>query len=120
MIHHPPVASWLYHRRHRLQPNYAERFRDLIRHNPQVAAVLSGHLHMPKVHVADGTAYLTAPGLIGPISAFRVLEFSDSHITYTWHPVAPLRAAWQLALLGYKSDREGQLPLAKQVVNCGV
>lgn len=120
MIHHPPVASWLYHRHHRLQPAYAQRLRALIRQHPQVAAVLSGHLHMPKVHAADGTAYLTAPGLIGPVSAFRVLEFAETQLRYTWQPVAPLRAAWQVTMLGYKSDREGCITLPKQIVNCSV
>jgi Icc protein len=79
LIHQPPFISptqmdAVVFRNYQLQKQAAAALHALLAGHGRVVAVLSGHLHVPKVHVRDGIPYLTAPPLVGPVSALRLFE----------------------------------------------
>ncbi|MEO0854482.1 MAG: metallophosphoesterase, partial [Cyanobacteria bacterium J06648_11] len=126
LIHQPPLASAFY-RNHRILPSHAQPLCRILNTHAHVAAVLSGHLHFPKAIARHGTAYLTAPPLIGPVSAFRTIEIAavDSpaaiarpvcgQLTYDWHPVRLSESGptplWHAFAMGRRKDRQGTMPV---------
>ncbi|MDX2270512.1 MAG: metallophosphoesterase [Cyanobacteriota bacterium] len=117
LIHQPPLAPLLY-RKYRVLPDIALSLRRLLESHGGVAAVLSGHLHVPKVTLHHHIPYLVAPALIGPVSAFRVIELALASggdygwLRYHWHPVQALSASpqplWHGLVMGKPWDRRGE------------
>jgi 3',5'-cyclic AMP phosphodiesterase CpdA len=125
LIHQPPVAS-VFFRKYRVLPEQAAPLCRLLELHGQVIAVLSGHLHVPKVYVRRRIPYLVAPPLVGPVSAFRLfeLEFSahkpQAILRYHWHKVhltasEPPSPLWHGLVMGHPWDRHGELSLPIQL-----
>jgi 3',5'-cyclic AMP phosphodiesterase CpdA len=130
-IHQPPLASVLF-RDYRLLPHYSRQLRRVLHSHPHVVAVLSGHLHTPKVYTRRHTTYLTAPPLVGPVSAFRLFELKVlperavrlperwGVLRYDWYrvqlPEQEVKPLWHAIAMGRRSDRWGQtlVPLPPQ------
>ncbi|GAB4215262.1 MAG: phosphodiesterase [Synechococcales cyanobacterium] len=120
LVHHPPFVTaisrpWspFLFREYRILPAMARQLHDTLRRHPRIATVLSGHWHLPQLYQQHGIPYLTAPGLVGPIPAFRVfdLDLEDGTLRYTWHTVrsatprpVPL---WAPLACGRPWDRQG-------------
>lgn len=126
LIHQPPIASMVF-RKYRIVPAQAKQLCRVLASHDHVAAVLSGHLHVPKVSARNSTAFMTAPPLIGPVSAFRTIELAAvappsltsrpawGKLTYHWHHVslddAQPTPLWHAFVMGTLSDRQGILPV---------
>lgn len=124
-IHQPPLASVLF-RNHRMLPDSARQLRAMLKTHRYVAAVLSGHLHTPKVYARRNTAFLTAPPLVGPFCAFRVIDLEApissapdrqwGQLHYRWHPLqlanGKPKLMWRALARGRSPDREGSIPIA--------
>ncbi|MEM9511484.1 MAG: metallophosphoesterase [Cyanobacteria bacterium P01_E01_bin.48] len=122
LIHQPPIAS-VFFRKYRILPAQAKQLCRVLASHSHVAAVLSGHLHVPKMYARHSTAFLTAPPLIGPVSAFRTIEIAAvaspapssrpawGQLIYRWHRVRLDEAAptplWHAFAMGTRSDRQG-------------
>ncbi len=122
LIHQPPLAP-VFFRKYRVKPEQATAFHQLLTDHGHVAAVLSGHLHVPQVYSRAEIPYLVAPALVGPVSAFRVFElgqipssanlgWSQGILRYHWHRVPtsleqpdPLWRGW---VMGRAMDRHGE------------
>ncbi len=122
LIHQPPFISptqmdAVLFRKYRLRSEQASALHTLLANHGRVVAVLSGHLHVPKVYVRDGIPYLTAPPLVGPVSALRVFELDVNPrrgiLRYHWvHlPEPGPRPLWHGLVMGIRRDRWGQIPL---------
>ncbi len=117
LIHQPPVAPSPLFRNYRICSQVAADLRGLLQSHGYIAAVLSGHLHVPKVYVRHQIPYLVAPPLVGPVSAFRVFElepFSSLDygvLRYHWHHVnsrqSQVRPLWHGVVMGHYWDRHG-------------
>ncbi len=123
LIHQPPLASVLF-RKYRVIPEEAAALRKLLHQHPQVAVVLSGHLHIPILYTHHRLPYLVAPPLVGPVSAFRVFELdppaltcrqSQGNLRYHWHHLpqgtSDPRPLWHGMFMGRPQDRHGELRL---------
>ncbi len=123
LIHQPPVAS-VFFRKYRVVPEEAATLRRLLRQHPQVAVVLSGHLHIPILYTDHRLPYLIAPPLVGPVSAFRVFDLdpptlaqrsTQAHLRYHWHHLpqgtTDPRPLWHGMFMGRPQDRHGELGL---------
>ncbi len=122
LIHQPPFISpaqmdAVLFRNYRLRSEQAAALHTLLADHGRVVAVLSGHLHVPKVYVRDGIPYLTAPPLVGPVSALRVFELEVNPrrgvLRYHWVrlPEPDPSPLWHGLVMGIRRDRWGQIPL---------
>ncbi|MFS8901946.1 metallophosphoesterase [Synechococcus sp. H60.2] len=122
LIHQPPFIAptqvdAVVFRNYRLHREPAAALHALLASHGRVVAVLSGHLHVPKVQVRDGIPYLTAPPLVGPVSALRLFEVDLNPrrgiLRYHWvYPLDPgPRPLWHGLVMGTRRDRWGQIPL---------
>ena len=125
VIHQPPLASVLF-RKHRVLPAFSRQFCKVLEKHRYVAAVLSGHLHTPKRYRRGNTAFLTAPPLVGPVSAFRTIELEApissapdrqwGTLKYDWRPVrlpgANPKLMWKAIARGRSKDRAGEVKIA--------
>lgn len=116
-LHHPPVAP-AYFREFRLHPEDGRQFAQLVAASPNVAAVLSGHLHVPRRWSYGRRPYFSAPSLGGPPNAFRHfrLELAGRavRLRYDWLPVAVgemRRPLWYPLAAGGLRDRRGRFRL---------
>lgn len=123
-LHHPPVAP-AYFRDFRLNPLDGSQFAELMAAAPNVVAVLSGHLHVPRRWSYRKRPYFSAPSLGGPPNAFRHFQLEltarSARLRYDWIPVVPeskRRPLWYPLTVGSRRDRRGryrlQLPLLTQ------
>jgi 3',5'-cyclic AMP phosphodiesterase CpdA len=89
-MHHPAVIN-----RKKLHPNKefllsnSAEFLKLVKNNPQVKLVLSGHHHIKSVAKINGTLFVTSPSVVTYPNYFEVLtifpdrvEFRDQKIPY--------------------------------------
>ncbi len=122
LIHQPPFTSAtqmdsVLFRKYRLLTEQALALHNILASHGRVVAVLSGHLHVPKVYVRDGIPYMTAPPLVGPISALRVFELDVNPrrgvLRYQWVNLLELDPSplWHGLVMGIRRDRWGQIPL---------
>ncbi|MEN9224845.1 MAG: metallophosphoesterase [Thermostichus sp. HHBFW_bins_43] len=122
LIHQPPFTSStqmdsLLFRKYRLLTEQALTLHSILASHGRVVAVLSGHLHVPKVYVRDGIPYMTAPPLVGPISALRIFELDVNPrrgvLRYQWVNLLELDPSplWHGLVMGIRRDRWGQIPL---------
>jgi len=122
LIHQPPFIAptqmdAVLFRKYRLLSEPASALHALLARHGRVVAVLSGHLHVPKVYVRDGIPYLTAPPLVGPVSALRVFELEVNPrrgvLRYHWVKLPALDPSplWHGLVMGIRRDRWGQIPL---------
>lgn len=122
LIHQPPFTSArqmdsVLFRKYRVLTEQALALHDILASHGRVVAVLSGHLHVPKMYVRDGIPYLTAPPLVGPISALRVFELDVNPrrgiLRYHWVNLLELDPSplWHGLVMGTRRDRWGEIPL---------
>ncbi len=122
LIHQPPFTSAgqmdsVLFRKYRILTEQALALHDILASYGRVVAVLSGHLHVPKVYVRDGIPYMTAPPLVGPISALRVFDVEVNPrrgvLRYHWVNLLELDPSplWHGLVMGTRRDRWGQIPL---------
>ncbi|AGY60005.1 metallophosphoesterase [Gloeobacter kilaueensis JS1] len=122
-MHHPPVAS-PYFRDFRLNPNDGIQLAELIAASPNVVAVLSGHLHLPRRWSYRRRPYFSAPSLGGPPNAFRHFRLEvgadAAQLRYDWIAVLPeaeRRPLWYPLSLGRRRDRRGRYRLRLPIFN---
>ncbi len=118
LIHQPPVATSPLFWEYRILPEEAGPLRRILSHSGSVAAVLSGHLHVPKMYTRQEIPYLVAPPVIGPVSAFRVFEIETDPaseygvLRYRWqfveHAPNEARPLWHAVVMGHFWDRRGE------------
>ena len=121
MVHHPPFVTALSRPwspflfgDYRIQPDMARQLHQVLRQHPRIAAVLSGHWHLPQLYQQHGIPYLTAPGAVGPMPAFRVMQIeADGTLHYQWQGIqlsyprpTPL---WAPLACGRPWDRRGTI-----------
>lgn len=119
LVHQPPLASRMLFRKYRILPDESLALRRVLQSHQHIVGVLSGHLHVPKVYRRRGIPYLTAPSVIGPVSAFRVFDVQQEYsprwdnslvVRYDWHllPMKDPRPFWHGLMMGGRRDRRGQ------------
>ncbi len=116
-LHHPPMAP-AYFREFRLHPGDGASFAELIAASSNVAAVLSGHLHVPRRWSYRRRPFFSAPSLGGPPNAFRHFRLEvtarQARLRYDWVPVlskAERRPLWYPLSIGSRRDRRGRYRL---------
>lgn len=116
-LHHPPVAP-AYFREFRLHPGDGIQLAELVAASPNVFAVLSGHLHVPRRWNYRRRPYFSAPSLGGPPNAFRHFRLETSpkqaRLHYDWIPVTvddARRPLWFPLSMGRLRDRRGRCRL---------
>lgn len=121
-LHHPPVAP-AYFREFRLHPGDGIQFAEIVAAAPNVAAVLSGHLHVPRRWSYRRRPYFSAPSLGGPPNAFRHFALESYtrgvRLRYDWIPVVPgeaRRPLWYPLSIGGRRDRRGRYRLQLPVL----
>jgi 3',5'-cyclic-AMP phosphodiesterase len=124
-VHHPPIAP-AYFRDFRLNPDDGIQFAELIAASPNVAAVLSGHLHVPRRWSYRRRPFFSAPSLGGPPNAFRHFRLEVSatvaRLRYDWIPVKSAerrRPLWYPLAAGTLKDRRGRYRLSLPILGIG-
>ncbi|MEN9205125.1 MAG: metallophosphoesterase [Thermostichales cyanobacterium BF4_bins_65] len=132
MVHHPPFVTaisrpWspFLFGDYRIQPPRARQLHQVLRQHPRIAVVLSGHWHLPQLYQQDGIPYLTAPGVVGPLPAYRLLQLENNgtlHYQWQWIELSQPRPTplWAPLACGRPWDRRGTIRRAQALGRVGV